>query len=738
MLKLFRVSGAGYLLPGILLCLFANSALAVDCEVRVFVNDFESPPGPCTPVPQFTYRLSQSTGAALLWTAPVAQKVQVGTSPPLEIRDGLAMAAAKNEFEPVQLVLQPVAGAASASVTVAAFPNLGAGQRIEIAYALFEPNGWPEDLVTVSQGQSFPLDAVHASVVWITVYVPPGAPAGQHQTTLALSLVGQSTINIPLNLRVFNFNLPTKIGFKSQFSIPITGDQHAFKQMLFEHRLTPTATTYPSSYSYLFTWDSSNNPNRCLSFWDEANESALFGIWALGPKYILGTGWNDVGFPDSQLFQFVGNSQPRPDPFCSKALTTSFGSAEYNVAWSAFLGGLKNYLSEAGMLPKTYYYVMNEPQNQADYDLAAHLCRLSRTAAPGLRIAISEEPKPQIAQHAAGGCGYDLWFANPGAYFQDYAWQRQAMSGEEVWFYSLPTDTQPLFNPTLTDRQGMDVRMIPWISWRYRSSGWLYYDGASFFTGTKPGIRAELLREGFEDYEYLLLVNNGQSPQAGVIGPGDTPALGAAQTMYAFTRDAEALMNLRYRLGVYLEGGSTTLPQFRRSGTRPSAAYYINFQDPLGQPLVNPLTVNGKTYIKVGWQAYNDMEGLGWKGQNIGNSGIMKYGYQAAAMGYSEMAKSYIYDDFGRLNLFEFDLQNGTYEVAVAVNRAGIGSSERHHVTLEGIRLVDDEVSSDLVVRTEVIELKDGRVSLEIGGRSETTGDYAYTFLAYMEIVPLP
>ena len=63
-----------------------------------------------------------------------------------------------------------------------------------------------------------------------------------------------------------------------------------------------------------------------------------------------------------------------------------------------------------------------------------------------------------------------------------------------------------------------------------------------------------------------------------------------------------------------------------------------------------------------------------------------------------------------------------------------------HNVTLEGIKIVRDEITTEAaptIVRTQTIDLTDGSVSLEVGGRSARSGDFAYTFLAYMLIEPV-
>ena len=479
----------------------------------------------------------------------------------------------------------------------------------------------------------------------------------------------------------------------------------------------------------------------CEVLWDEPDEGDQYSIGALSRKYILGEGWNGVGFPNAMLFQFVDNSTPRPAEFCGISRGDHYGSQAYNDEWSQFLGALEGYLDTNGMLAKAYYYVQNEPQDEEDHRLAAHLCRLIRAAAPNLRIAISEEPKPEIAEHPDGGCGYDIWIAHVRAYNQDYAHQRQRDHGELVWLYSLDHDPDPYFNPTRADAQGVHSRIIPWVSWTYRATGWAYYDAGRFFHQGNPTVRAELLREGFEDYEYLYLANGGAHPEVGADAPVDLTVASVASSLTSWTKNPDALMALRHELGLYIEGSRPDLPTLEaENDLHPRGEYYLNFQDPQGEPSEDPLVVEGKTYMKIGWGAYDEDLGYGWYGEYVDNSGIALYGYDDTT-GYSEVAKSYLYDDYGRDNLFEFALENGRYEVTVAVGRPGRAyANDPHHATVEGVAVVDDEPTTEgepQFVRTVIVELTDGSLSLEVGGRSETTGNWSYTFLAYMDIVPV-
>ncbi len=691
---------------------------------------------------EYTYRLSESTADLTLWTTPCTHKVRVTDRGPEELGSGLQLSAARNELEPVQLVLGPASG--RVTVSVEPFPNLGQDQRLDLAEVGFV-SGWAETLTPVTSGAQVTLRQDRGIPIWLTVFVPPGAPAGDHSTTITVSGAGQD-ITVPVSLYVFDFDLPPQASFATQLNVSVAdlvpegGTVDDAKTMLFEHRFTPKSVTWPSGFNWSITWDNPSSIAPCEVLWDEPDEPDQYSIGWLSQRYMLGVGWNAVGFPTSMVFQFVDNSTPRPATFCGLARGDHYGQPDYNAEWSQFLGALEGYLQDEGLLDRAYYYVQNEPQDDEDHRLAAYLCELTRNAAPNLRIAISEEPKPEIAEDPDHGCGYDIWIAHVRASQRDYAWQRQADHGEEVWFYSLDHDPDPYFNPTRLDVQGMHQRIIPWVSWGYRVTGWAYYDFGRFFDGPRPTVRAELFREGLEDYEYLLLANGGY-PRVGVTEPLDQTASSVASSLTSWTKSPDALMALRHELGLYVEGSRPDPPVLEiQSSARPRGEYYLNFQDPLGSPTADPLVVDGKTYMKIGWQPYSDEVHYGWYGEFVDDPGITLYGYDDVA-GFDEAQRSYVYDDYGRDNLFELALENGRYEVTICVGRPQRGyPGDPHNATVEGVVVVDDEVTTDsepIIERTVTVDLTDSSLSIEVGGYSESAGNWAYTFLAYVDIVPV-
>lgn len=698
----------------------------------------QSPGGTPLAASEWTYRLAESPPGVSLWTAPAARRLRTVDRAPAESRSGLFASAARREIEIVQLAADPGAGeirlapVADASLASA---TLFSGRFQDGYLTALDPLPWD---------QAAPGGVSETRVLWIQLEVSDSASAGLHEIPLRLT-VGRQAVTVPLRLYVFDFELPRELHFESLLYLPVADligagetEQDA-KDRLFALRMTPSSVAWPSGLTYRITWDSEANPQRCEAFYDEPGEDPAYSVGTLAPKYMLGEGWNGVGFPNSMFFQFVDNSTPRPDSFCGEALGDPFGTEAYNRKWADFLRGLEDWLDARGLLERGYWYVQNEPQNQADYDLAAALCRLSKTAAPGLRIAISEEPKPEIAEHAGGACLYDLWIAHVRALDPAYA-ASVMRRGARLWLYTLDHDPDPYFNPTRPDSDGMQMRIIPWVSWVQRATGWAYYDFGRFFDGPRAAYMAHLFREGSEDFEYLRLAAGGSGPTVDVETPADVTARSVAASPTSWTRDPDAFMSLRHELGRFIEGTRANPPVLQMPGSRPRGAYCVNFQDPLGAP-VEPVEIDGVPCEKVGWPAYDAAAGLGWYGEFIGDFGIMRYGYDDVA-GVSEALRSYIYDDYGRENLFEFSLENGRYRVTVGAGRpARAYPDDPHRVMVEGVWLIQDEPTTDaqrIFERSLEVELTDGSLSLVMGGLSSLTGEFSYTFLSYLRIEPIP
>lgn len=640
---------------------------------------------------------------------------------------------------------------------------------------------YPDPLWPLANGATVPLVAQENTAFWISVAVPKGTPAGDYTTQVQVGALA-----VPVRLHVFNFAIPDQLHVDSQmnfsyeallqkYGVNGTGDEYWFyvdkiKQFFIDHRLTPTSPL----------WSGGLTSNGGAPYIDYNCATKSFsdphGIWgfeAPARKYLAGDGFNEgTGFPSFMALGFRNNdasADQRPTTFCGQTrsaadwYTGNNPTSTYNQQWFAYMKAVQDYLAALGYLDKAYYYFANEPQDQADYDAVAWYAQALKQAAPNLRLMVSEEAKPAIYAHPSyPGAKLDIWLPVLNQYDPTVAHARAHDHGEATWIYFLYGTRPPYFNPITLDHPGIESKLTGWFLWKYRIRGIAYYalndwsknpwtepmtdghNGDTFMLyppsrqntaiayGANnhrfvPSIRFELMRDSLEDYEYLYQLNKGQ-PQVDVVNAADVQADKIISGLTSYTRNDDFMYNLRRLIGLKNGGESAAIPDIQPPPSHPRAEgppgnYYINFQDPAGPPTDNPLLVNGKTYLKIGWNEYEADRslGYGWYGD------MAHVMYQYLSSGPNELQKSIIYDDWGRQKTFEFDLPNGVYSVTVSVGWQGKVYAH-NQVDIEGIPLVNDEASNPYLVRTKAVTIADHKLTLAMGLFNE------YTMLNYLAI----
>ena len=168
----------------------------------------------------FGYQLPSPSGIAVWW-CEATYKVGRQRALPAETSATVNIEAARNEYEPFQIVLRPDIPLSNLVVTVSDFVRQGGGPaariaatNVEICTVEYVPVTEPSD----NSGASGMADRWcadgrgHNSVdtnqpFWFTVYVPKDAPAGHYQAA-DVRAAGRPTFAATVQLRVFNFALP--------------------------------------------------------------------------------------------------------------------------------------------------------------------------------------------------------------------------------------------------------------------------------------------------------------------------------------------------------------------------------------------------------------------------------------------------------------------------------------------------------------------------------------------------
>ncbi|MBI3921548.1 MAG: DUF4091 domain-containing protein [Armatimonadetes bacterium] len=229
------------------------------------------------------------------------------------------------------------------------------------------------------------------------------------------------------------------------------------------------------------------------------------------------------------------------------------GTLEYETVFAEYLKPIEEHLKQKGWLNKAYVYWFDEPSPQ-DYDFVGEGMKTLAKAAPGICKFLTVKPVKELFGNV------DLWCIPVGVFSPEEAKSRQ-QQGEEIWWYLCCGPHSPWVG-LFIDHPAIDFRMWSWMSWKWNVQGLLIWettywtssaayprepqnpweDPMSYVSGygTLPGtksfwgngdgrlfyppnrdvlkdrtkylegpvnsIRAELMREGIEDFEYFYLL----------------------------------------------------------------------------------------------------------------------------------------------------------------------------------------------------------------------------------------
>ncbi|MBC7287675.1 MAG: DUF4091 domain-containing protein, partial [Armatimonadetes bacterium] len=258
------------------------------------------------------------------------------------------------------------------------------------------------------------------------------------------------------------------------------------------------------------------------------------------------------------------------------------------------LAQMWEYLRAVGAAHKAWVYPLDEPVNRDAYEQLKHRAAFVRRVAPGLKVCSPFYRGPDWDEKLTPFDELigvlDIWCANTGYYsrkdIQERMKERQ-QAGEEAWVYVCCGPGHPFCN-FFVNMAALQHRMLGWQLYRYELDGLLYWsttywnprdtknpfediatvkdinpniygDGSLFYPGSKVGIdgpvtsiRLECIRDGLEDYEYLVLAERALSKaEAMKIAQEATP------TLVQYITDPAEFGRVRRALGEALAQAAT-------------------------------------------------------------------------------------------------------------------------------------------------------------------------------------
>lgn len=511
--------------------------------------------------------LLTAQAAPVVWVAQSMQRV--GQADAAQSVTQAQISAGKGEYESFQIVVHaPSSGLTNVNVSVSTLSGPG-GQTIGGSnIALFReqyvyvnassPNwggsnqpmgaGWYADglipFIDPATGQAptsaslravpFTVTANQNQPIWVDVFVPRNAAAGQYTGTYTVTS-DQGSTSGPVSLTVWNFTLPAQPTLQSSFAFQ-NGYSLAAAQELLRNKVAPLSVNSGDEGGLMNNYGLTT---QNLGFWSGANVSNC--SMSAAPSV-------------SQIQAAVAQQQSGLRLFDYSADEVSGCSSLFSTI-------------------KQWGYNLHQA---------------------GVNNLVTMAPVTSLFDDGSGTgrSAVDEWVVLSSMYNNSLSTIQQAQQkGDQVWSYT--TLVQDPYTPKWQiDFAPVNFRIQPGflsqtfgltgiLYWRvdlWNSNEWTNVNTAGLFSsanypgegalvypgstvgvqGVAPSMRLKWIRDGVEDYEYVALMKKaGQGTQALQV------AQSVAPDWTNWTRDTNAVMNARQQLGQQLDalgGGSGAAP----------------------------------------------------------------------------------------------------------------------------------------------------------------------------------
>lgn len=524
-------------------------------------------------------RKNLENGAGLFVASSLDRIFQDGkTLVPPSVSDTAVLSMAKNEYESFQIGV--VAGAnelKSVSLQASDLIDEATGAKIDkkniegrvVGYVRTETpyypvkyvGLWPDPLLPAQDADIKPK---MTQPFWVTIYAPPETPKGIYKGTLKVTGEGIGEQSIPLTVTVYDFTLPLESHLKTAFDFyghrtrdryfqgeresdqayqaRLDGLNDKFIIMMLKYRMNPVLNIDPTSQAEL----------------GRVDHYRVYGLnnFSIGKKG--GT---------------FGNNWPKDDESLEEmySLYRTYGEI----------------LKLNKMLGFNYIYTWDE--GKIGNPRVPKICSMIHRAYPGLKNMVCYHGFWEPETNPDWGKDIDIWC------FQIDKFNEQKMRklqdiGKEIWMYV--SGPSGFTTPNIAiDFDSIDYRIIPWLCWKYDIKGFLYWcvnwwlkadpfksakttdweqngNGFLFYPGKSgpvASLRAEIFRDGMEDYEYFQTLvekikemkGKGLEDQNKELVSEAFKTLtvdnSIAESMFKFTLDGEALKARRNAIARMIE-----------------------------------------------------------------------------------------------------------------------------------------------------------------------------------------
>lgn len=515
--------------------------------------------------------------------------VKVHPNTPSHADHGIALTAAKNEFQSFQVVVNGAdTGASHVSATFSSLTGAGTigGADVTLyreafinvttptfptaAKGLYPDALIPDvDEIAGEKRNAFPFDvpAGEARAIWVDIHVPANAAPGDYSGTVAISGTNVSA-QIPVTLKVIDAAMPSTSSLSTAFLL-FTGNVCA---------------------AHTGSGDCGANINKQIDLVARYQKMGLEHRITLSNPFVLMPPGSDWSSFDQAYAQFLdGTVQTR---LAGAKMTTAQYPGQRNASQYA---NFAQHFAAKGWLSRAYDYTADEPPYGVSFSTAQSRAAMVRSAAPNLRTLITTTYQDAQSHGLLGDIDVMVpvvnWIYGQAA---PYTGDQRSLYGtfatppaKELWIYqscmsqgcaygtTAPENTGTTGWPSyMIDASAAKNRAMQWIDFEENVNGELYYEtalslpnawsnqyqfngngeGNLFYPGTPAtiggttdvpvaSIRMKLLRLGMQDYEWLKMVSD-----AGDASFASTTAKSVVPTPYQVPDDGTAFDTARAQL----------------------------------------------------------------------------------------------------------------------------------------------------------------------------------------------
>lgn len=444
---------------------------------------------------------------------PSLEKVFPDRAPQHKAKNPARFFAARNEYESLQLLVQSPQALRGLRMESEDLVRTDGQGRIEkrhltwrrVGYVKTQKPGyqvervglWPDPLI---EAKSIDVAAGASQTLWLTLYVPEGTAAGSYRGTVWIRDEAGHATPVAVETRVWDFALPKVPSLKTAFDLYPGRLKQAYEQYLpeasarWKDRWPELEDRY---YRAMLTYRLAPILNADLT---DPRERARVGA-------LLNEGMSAFGIGSHSGSH--DNNWPK-EPEALAALEPDYRA-------------LAAVLKEQGWTDRAYIYTYDEPRIGKARVL--DVAQMIRRADPSLRNLVTLHTVEPLSEPPPWFEPLDIVVFRNVAFDPSLA-EALRRQRKELWLYV--SGPEPPYPTLVIDYPAMAARILPWMCWKYRLTGLLYWcvnfwttnpweqpmntkwdqngNGSLFYPGPEgpvASIRLEVLRDGMEDYEYL-------------------------------------------------------------------------------------------------------------------------------------------------------------------------------------------------------------------------------------------